>query len=95
MFNNFNVNLPKNEGFLTSIPCIPILEYSQSNGPLVTKWHPIFRITLTFLIREGQGSIGKQTLGTRVKSRGGVKGVHPFKINPVPGALGEGNSGLP
>ena len=28
------MNLRKNEGFLTSIPCIPILEYSQSNAPL-------------------------------------------------------------
>ena len=29
MFNNFYVNLRKNEGFLTSIPCIPIPEYGQ------------------------------------------------------------------
>ena len=29
MFDNFNVNLRKNEGFPTSIPCIPIPEYSQ------------------------------------------------------------------
>ena len=83
MFNNFNVNLPKNEAFLTFILCIPIPEYSQSNAPLVSKWHPIFRITLTLLIREGQGSIGKETLGTRVRSRGRVKGVHPSKINAV------------
>ena len=31
VFGNFNVNFCKNEGFLTSIPCIPILEYSQLN----------------------------------------------------------------
>ena len=35
MFDNFNVNLRKNEGFLTSIPCIPIAEYGQSNEPLL------------------------------------------------------------
>ena len=35
MFDNFNVNLRKNEGFLTYIPCIPIPEYGQSNAPLV------------------------------------------------------------
>ena len=34
MFDNFNVNLRKNEGFLTYIPCI-IPEYRQSNAPLV------------------------------------------------------------
>ena len=28
VFDNFNVNLRKNEGFLTSIPCIPIPEYA-------------------------------------------------------------------
>ena len=37
MFDNFNVNLRKNEGFLTSIPCIPIPEYGQSNAPLAIK----------------------------------------------------------
>ena len=36
MFDNFNVNLRKNEGFLTSIPCIPIPEYGQSNAPSVS-----------------------------------------------------------
>ena len=35
MFDNFNVNRRKNEGFLTSIPCIPILEDGQLNAPLV------------------------------------------------------------
>ena len=35
MFDDFNVNRRKNEGFLTSIPCIPILEYGQSHAPLV------------------------------------------------------------
>ena len=34
MFDNFNVNLRKNEGFLTCIPCIPIPEYGQSNASL-------------------------------------------------------------
>ena len=34
MFDNFNVNLRKNEGFLTSIPCIPLPDYGQSNAPL-------------------------------------------------------------
>ena len=34
MFDNFNVNLRKNDGFLTDIPCIPIPEYGQSNAPL-------------------------------------------------------------
>ena len=34
VFDNFNVNLRKSEGFVTSIPCIPILEYGQSNAPL-------------------------------------------------------------
>ena len=33
MFDNFNVNLRKNEGFLTCISCIPIPEYGQSNAP--------------------------------------------------------------
>ena len=36
MFDNFNVNLRKNEVYLTYIPCIPIPEYGQSNAPLVT-----------------------------------------------------------
>ena len=35
MFDNINMNLRKNEGFLTSIPCIPIPEYGQSNAPLI------------------------------------------------------------
>ena len=35
MFDNFNVNLRKNEGFLTSIPGNPISEYGQSNAPLI------------------------------------------------------------
>ena len=35
MFDNINLNARKNEGFLTSIPCIPILEYGQSNAPIV------------------------------------------------------------
>ena len=35
MFDNINVNPRKNEGFLTSIPCIPIPEYGQSNAPLI------------------------------------------------------------
>ena len=33
IFDNMNVNLRKNEGFLTSIPSIPIPEYGQSNAP--------------------------------------------------------------
>ena len=37
MFDHFNVNLRKNEGFLTYIPCIPIPEYGQSNAPLVSR----------------------------------------------------------
>ena len=37
MFANFYVNLRKNEGFPTCIPCIPIPEYSQSNAPLDRK----------------------------------------------------------
>ena len=36
VFDNFNVNLRKNEGFLTSISCIPIPEYGQSNARLVS-----------------------------------------------------------
>ena len=36
-FDNFDVNLRKNGGFVTSIPCIPIPEYGQSNAPLVNK----------------------------------------------------------
>ena len=35
MFDHFNVNLCKNEGFLTYIPCIPITEYGQSNAPYI------------------------------------------------------------
>ena len=35
MFDNVNVNLHKEEGFLTSIPCIPIPEYGQSNACLL------------------------------------------------------------
>ena len=33
MFDNFNVNLRKNGGFLTDIPFIPIPDYGQSNAP--------------------------------------------------------------
>ena len=29
------MNLRKNEGFPTCIPCIPIPEYGQSNAPLI------------------------------------------------------------
>ena len=49
MFDNFNVNLRKNKGFLTYIPYIPIPEYGQSNAPLVahnsctTIWISIYR----------------------------------------------------
>ena len=32
MFDNLNVNLRKNEGFLTYSPCILIPEYGQSNA---------------------------------------------------------------
>ena len=32
VFDNFIVSLRKNEGFLTSIPYIPIPEYGQSNA---------------------------------------------------------------
>ena len=34
MFDNFNVNLRKNEGLLNYIPCIPIPEYGQLSAPL-------------------------------------------------------------
>ena len=34
---SFNVNLCKKKGFLTSIPCIPIPEYGQSNAPSVER----------------------------------------------------------
>ena len=34
-FEHFNMNLRKNEGFLTSILCIPIPEIGQSNAPLI------------------------------------------------------------
>ena len=34
VFDNFNVNLRKSEGFLTSILRIPIPEHGQSNAPL-------------------------------------------------------------
>ena len=34
MFDNISVNLRKNEGFLTYIPCIFIPEYGQSNAPV-------------------------------------------------------------
>ena len=40
MFDNFNVNLRKNEGFPTCIPCIPIPEYGHSNAPLVSNEAP-------------------------------------------------------
>ena len=36
MFDNFNVNLRKNKGFLSYIPYIPISEYGQSNAPWMT-----------------------------------------------------------
>ena len=46
MIDNFNVNLRKNEGFLTYIPCIPIPEYGQSNAPLVWMiYRPLIRGT--------------------------------------------------
>ena len=35
VFADFNVNLCKNEGFLTCIPYIPIPEYGQWNTPLI------------------------------------------------------------
>ena len=38
MLDNFNVNLRKSEGFLTSIPCIPISEYGQSNAPRLVEY---------------------------------------------------------
>ena len=37
VFNNFNVNLRKNERFLISSPCIRIPEYDQLNAPLVNE----------------------------------------------------------
>ena len=46
MFDNFNVNLRKNEGFPTCIPCIPIPEYGQSNAPLNSKVNQQMRFSL-------------------------------------------------
>ena len=34
MFDNFNLNFRKKEGFITYIPYIPIPEYGQSNAAL-------------------------------------------------------------
>ena len=45
MCDNFNVNLRKNEGFLTYIPCIPIPEYGQSNTPLKSTYVVLFEET--------------------------------------------------
>ena len=47
MFDNFNVNLRKNKGFLNYIPYVPIPEYGQSNTPLVTSliWPQLLVIT--------------------------------------------------
>ena len=44
MFDNFNVNLRKNEGFPTCIPCTPIPEYGQSNAPQVFRDYSILYI---------------------------------------------------
>ena len=35
MFDDFNMNLRENKGFLSYIPYIPFPEYGQSNAPLV------------------------------------------------------------
>ena len=43
MFDNINMNRRKNQGFLTSIPYIPILEYGQSNAPLVASYIKHYR----------------------------------------------------
>ena len=67
MFDNFNVNLRKNEGFLTDIPCIPIPDYSQSNAPLIIKaatrniktrtiWNLLFSLTLQAVRIINQGA---------------------------------------
>ena len=47
MFDNVNVNLRKNKGFLTCISYVPIPEYGQSNAPLVTSeiWPQLLVIT--------------------------------------------------
>ena len=48
LFDNFNVNLRKKEGFLTSIPCIPIPEYGQSNAPLAFEFKLV--VTTIFIV---------------------------------------------
>ena len=39
MFDNANVNPCTKKGFLTSIPCIPILAYGQSNAECTLNFH--------------------------------------------------------
>ena len=53
MFDNLNVNPRKNEGFLTSIPCIPIPEYGQSNAPLMFRFYSVKRQTKILLVNWG------------------------------------------
>ena len=43
MFDNFNVNLCKNKGFLTYIP---IPEYGQSNAPIVSSFVSQYSLTI-------------------------------------------------
>ena len=47
MFDNFNVNVRKNKGFLTYIPYIPIPEYSQSNTHLNLVSNKVIRLKLS------------------------------------------------
>ena len=49
VFHNFNVNLRKNEGFLTCIPCIAIPEYG------VNRTHP--RAKVLCMVSVGSGGI--------------------------------------
>ena len=46
MFDNFNVNLCKNQGFLTYIPYIPIPEYGKSNAPIVSSFVSQYSLTI-------------------------------------------------
>ena len=50
MFDNFYVNLRKNEGFLTDIPCIPIPDYGQSKAPLKRRAFKASKYTIIFLL---------------------------------------------
>ena len=73
MFDDFNLNLRKNKGFLTYIPYIPIPEYRQSNAPQIS--HIVFKFQLC-QAKWTEGKIYCPKCKSRIGAFDYIHGVH-------------------